>query len=145
MAMMAEILDGVAEAVRTVEKCSVLINDVGPNLTYPLWRIKILDDAEIERLVQGRFQYSMDLDIWYILNERGEIKDLQGEIIDVAERLVFALEFISAGGRKFMGSEMHYRVTDGVLHFFVTYKWQTVQTAEEPKMESLKVKPKKEG
>lgn len=104
MAMMAEILDGVAEAVRTVEKCSVLINDVGPNLTYPLWRIKILDDAEIERLVQGRFQYSMDLDIWYILNERGEIKDLQGEIIDVAERLFFALEFISAGGRKFMGS-----------------------------------------
>ncbi|MFR9128261.1 MAG: hypothetical protein ACLVLA_12815 [Acidaminococcus intestini] len=87
MGMMASILDGVAEALRTVKKCPVLINDVGPMLKYPLWRIKILDDVEIERLVQERFQYSMDLDLWYLLNERGEIHDVQAEIIDLTDRL----------------------------------------------------------
>lgn len=35
MAMMAEILDGVAEAVRTVEPCAVMINDVGLNCRSP--------------------------------------------------------------------------------------------------------------
>lgn len=144
MGMMASILDGVAEALRTVKKCPVLINDVGPMLKYPLWRIKILDDVEIERLVQERFQYSMDLDLWYLLNERGEIHDVQAEIIDLTDRLFFALEFIEANGTKVMGSEMHYRITDGVLHFFLTYTWQTVRTAEETQMERLSVKPKKE-
>lgn len=75
------------------------------------------------KLVVGdRYQQEATFDVWMILNERGEIDDVRGQVIALAESLMYDLELIALDdGTKLRGSDLHYRITDGVLHVFVTY------------------------
>ena len=43
------------------------------------------------------------------------------------------------GGDKLRGMDMSFQVTDGVLHFLVSYNHFTYKTAEEVKMGTLKI------
>ena len=43
------------------------------------------------------------------------------------------------GGDKLRGTDMSFQVTDGVLHFLVSYNHFTYKTTEEVKMGTLKI------
>ena len=58
----------------------------------------------------------------------------------VADTLAEVLEVIDLpGGDKLRGTDMSFQVTDGVLHFLVSYNHFTYKTAEEVKMGTLKI------
>ena len=66
--------------------------------------------------------------------------ELQRECADVAERMIWCLEYITVDGddRPIRGTKMEYEVVDGVLNFFVNYDYfvDKVTTPETP-MEDL--------
>lgn len=73
-----------------------------------------------------------------------ESENLQQECNAVAERLTLCLEYIKDETGGFLhGTQMHYQVTDGVLHFFVNYNFHVVKKGKEPeKMKDLTIKEK---
>jgi len=44
------------------------------------------------------------------------------KLIDIPSVLYQLLEFVQVGERTIMGTGMKYKISDGVLHFFVTYE-----------------------
>ena len=83
-------------------------------------------------------------DIWYILNDADEVTDSRKEIHEMAEALFMALEYITLeDGTQVRGEEMSYRVTDGILHFFVAYNVFVLK--ERPHAEKMKTLNTKGG
>lgn len=72
--------------------------------------------------------------------------NVQRECNDVAERLVWTLEYITLDGDLIRGTAMKYEVVDGVLHFFVNYDCFIYRIEEKTAMESMETDTKvKEG
>lgn len=56
----------------------------------------------------------------------------------VAERMCWCLEVIQAGGGAVRGSNMKYKIVDGVLNFFVNYDCFVYRTGQQVRMERMK-------
>ena len=77
-----------------------------------------------------------DFDIMYFLDATGDIQDTDG-LREIAERMYDALEIITAGERQILANDMHWRITDGVLHFFVSYTAFATKIKEKVYMKTL--------
>lgn len=58
-------------------------------------------------------------------------KEINTECSDVAERLTWCLEYITADGDQMRGTQMHYEIVDGVLNFFVNYDCFVYRVSEQ--------------
>ena len=47
---------------------------------------------------------------------------MRGELHDVGERLYSALEYITVDGQLMRSKKRSYKVTDGVMHFLLTFE-----------------------
>ena len=122
MIVTTELINGLARKLHSIRAYPVYVDEIRNNVQFPCWRIKLLDDTSVKLVVGDRYQQDMDFDIWMILNECGEIDDVRKQVISLAESLMYDLEVITlADGTKVRGDNLHYRITDGVLHVFVTY------------------------
>ncbi|MCH4097274.1 MAG: hypothetical protein LKE88_11675 [Acidaminococcus provencensis] len=120
--MTTELINELARKLHSIRAYPVYVDEIKNKVQFPCWRIKLLDDASVKLVVGDRYQQEATFDVWMILNERGEIDDIRGQVIALAESLMYELELISLeDGTKVRGSDLHYRITDGVLHVFVTY------------------------
>lgn len=122
--MVSELIEGIAAQLHGINSASVYVDDVDNNVKFPCWRIVSTDDITLDHLVGDRYENTVEFDIWYMLNEYGEISDVRTEIHNLAETAMFSLEFVKlSDGSQIRGQNMHYRITDGVLHIFVEYAY----------------------
>lgn len=61
----------------------------------------------------------------------------QAECNDIAERMTWCLEYITADGTLLRGTKMKYEVVDRVLNFFVNYDCFVYRVEEATPMETL--------
>lgn len=147
MSITTELINGLARKLYSIRAYPVYVDEIKNKVQFPCWRIKLVDDASVKLVVGDRYQQEVAFDVWMILNERGEISDVRGQIVDLAEALMYELEVIALeNGTKVRESDLHYRITDGVLHVFVTYAPFTrrIKPADEV-MEHLDVSGKPKG
>ena len=128
------ILDGITLALRSAFPCShIESNAVKQGLRQPAF-IVLLVNAEVADYPVQRKKRLPRFDVLYFPKAGRE--DCYG----VADTLTEVLEVIDLpGGDKLRGTDMSFQVTDGVLHFLVSYNHFTYKTAEEVKMGTLKI------
>lgn len=68
------------------------------------------------------------------------------ECNEVAEKMIWCLEYITVDGQKMRGTKMKHNVVDGVLNFFVNYDCFVYKAAEQTAMGEMKLETQvKEG
>lgn len=118
------------------------MEEIKQDLKEPCFFITLLDSST-QILVGKRYEKRHQICIQYF----PESKHVQRECNHVAERLTLCLEYIGdlAGGFV-RGTDMHYQVTDGVLHFFVNYNFHVFkQTKPEEPMHDMTLQTKLGG
>ena len=131
------ILDGITLALRSAFPGShIESNAVKQGLRQPAF-IVLLVNAEVTDYPAQRKKRLPRFDVLYFPKAGRE--DCYG----VADTLTEVLEVIDLpGGDKLRGTDISFQVTDGVLHFLVSYNhftYKTYKTAEEVKMGTLKI------
>lgn len=87
MIVTTELINGLARKLHSIRAYPVYVDEIKNNVQFPCWRIKLLDDASVKLVVGDRYQQDTTFDVWMILNERGEIGDVRGQVIALAESL----------------------------------------------------------
>lgn len=128
------ILDGITLALRAAfPNAHIESNAVKQGLSPPAF-IVLLVSAEIAAYPMQRQRRSPRFDVLYFPAEGRE------DCYDVADTLHETLEVITlSSGDALRGTDMSFEVTDGVLHFLVSYNHFTYRPVEETNMETLKL------
>lgn len=129
-----KIIDGITLALRTAYPDYQIESDtIEQGLTPPAFLV-LLVDVEQVRQVGERWRRLPRFDILYFPAKGRK------ECYAVADNLCTVLELITLpGGDLLRGTDISFQVTDGVLHFLVSYNHFTYKTAEEVKMGTLKI------
>lgn len=133
--MLNEIIKGVSIKLGSTfgDGYKFYANDVEQGLQTPCFFLAVLK-PELSPRPGQRYLSRNPLDIRYIPadgSSNTEMYAMAGELMD-------ALEFITLpGGDLLHGTGMSYEVTDGVLHFFVSYNLPLVKVQEETSMGNL--------
>lgn len=64
-------------------------------------------------------------------------EDKQRECNEVAEKMIWCLEYITVDGQKMRGTKMKYNVVDDVLNFFLNYDCFVYRVETDEAMETL--------
>nr|DAL98055.1 MAG TPA: tail completion protein [Caudoviricetes sp.] len=132
----AAIIEGIARALHSVTSYAIYTDFHKQNARFPLFHIKLLESNQ-EQEFTNRYWRECDFDIQLFMDENGEIQDTKS-LMAKADALYTVLEYIHVNGKLLRGTDMNYRVTDNVLHFFVSYNKYVFQESEPiPKMETL--------
>lgn len=128
------ILDGITLALRTAFPDShIESNAVKQGLRPPAF-IVLLVSAEVSPYPAQRQKRLPRFDVLYFPKAGNE------ECYSMADTLCEMLELIDLpGGDKLRGTDMSFEVTDGVLHFLVSYHHFAYKQIEEVKMGTLKI------
>lgn len=128
------ILDGITLALRKAFPESHIESDTVKQGFRPPAFIVLLVNAEVMGYPAPRQKRLPRFDVLYFPKAGRE------ECYRVADTLCEVLEVIDLpGGDRLRGTDMSFQVTDGVLHFLVSYNHFTYKTAEEFKMGALKI------
>ena len=137
------IIEGLGAKLHALTGYPVYVDFKKNNVQFPCFRLKLLEQSS-EHVLGGRYMQEHRFDIWYILNDADEVTDSRKEIHEMAEALFMALEYIILeDGTQVRGEEMSYRVTDGILHFFVAYNVFVLK--ERPRAEKMQTLNAKGG
>ncbi len=131
-----DIIDGISIKINELfeGKYQIYTNNVEQGLEFPCFFIKELPSNR-KGLLCNRYENELNLVIHVMLEE-----PTMEELNDIADRL-YELEYISlTNGDILRGTDMKTEISDGVLLFFVTYKYFTYkETTKESDMENLTV------
>lgn len=128
------ILDGITLALRAAyPTCKIESDTIEQGLTPPAFLV-LLVDVEQTRRVGERWYRAPRFDVLYFPEKGRE------ECYAVADDLCMTLELITLpGGDKLRGTEIGFEVTDGVLHFMISYNHFVYRETEEVYMGELKI------
>lgn len=128
------ILDGITLALREdFPDAHIESNAVKQGLRPPAFIVHLVS-AEAEAYPAGRAKRLPRFDVLYFPEKGRE------ECYDVADTLCTVLELIDLpSGDKLRGTDMSFEVTDGVLHFLVSYNHFVYKQIDEVKMGMLKI------
>lgn len=130
--MLNKIIDGISIKLNEAfEGCTIYSEQIKQGFKEPCFFILPLSQSS-KQIVGNRYRRNNPFDIHYF---PGDLNN--EEVNNVAEILLDALEYITAGGDLVRGTDMHYEKVDGVLHFFVEYNLHTVKPSEKTNMEDL--------
>lgn len=115
-----DILTAVSKTVHKALKVPIYLEFKENNMTFPCAYIKVIEPS-MSRHVGTLYNTSLDLDIMYYSNNLDVVTDTR-KLLEIPSVLYQLLEFVQVGERTVMGTGMKYKVSDGVLHFFVTYE-----------------------
>ena len=113
-------LTAVSKAVHKALNVPIYLEFKENNITFPCAYIKVIEPS-MNRHVGELHNISLDLDIMYYANKLDVVTDTR-KLIDIPRVLYQLLELVEVGERTIMGTGMKYKISDGVLHFFVTYE-----------------------
>lgn len=116
----SDVLTAVSKAVHKALNVPIYLEFKENNITFPCAYIKVIEPS-MNRHVGELHNISLDLDIMYYANNLDVVTDTR-KLIDIPRVLYQLLEFVQVGERTIMGAGMKYKISDGVLHFFVTYE-----------------------
>ncbi len=137
MITLNKIIDGICEALHGEfgDGYEIYTEDVQQNLTEPCF-IVVLVKPSTKQFLGKRYYRTNLFCIHYFPQSQ---TDAKAECIDVLERLMDCLEYITVDGDMTRGTGMNGEMDDGVLSFFVNYNMFVVKGADiEPEMETLK-------
>lgn len=135
--MINDIVIGIAQALNGVfgDDYEIYSQEVEQGLKEPCFLILLVDSSN-ERIIGSRFKRKQPFNILYFSKDDETTNDMYS----VGERMNDALEFISFRDGKLMGTEMSFKVIDGVLNFLVDYNFTTIKQIDEEYMKELTVK-----
>jgi hypothetical protein len=116
----SDVLTAVSKAVHKALNVPIYLEFKENNITFPCAYIKVIEPS-MNRHVGELHNISLYLDIMYYANNLDVVTDTR-KLIDIPRVLYQLLEFVQVGERTIMGTGMKYKISDGVLHFFVTYE-----------------------
>lgn len=116
----SDVLTAVSKAVHKALNVPIYLEFKENNITFPCAYIKVIEPS-MNRHVGELHNISLDLDIMYYANNLDVVTDTR-KLIDIPRVLYQLLEFVQVGERTIIGTGMKYKISDGVLHFFVTYE-----------------------
>lgn len=134
--MIKEIIKGISMALAAEfaeENCTIYAEEVRQELKKPAFFVFALNPSG--GLFRGkRYLYRNPFVIQYF--PAGEAQE---ECMDVAERMMRCLEFLTLPGEDMpiLGMKMRYEVPDGILNFFVNYDLFMIEKEQEDMMEEL--------
>lgn len=131
-----DIIDGVSIKLNEIEKTyEIYTNSNKQGLKMPCFFIKQLPSNK-KRLIGNRFENELNLVI-HVLIEDEDIEELN----NIGDKL-YELEYITLlNGDIFRGIDMKTKISDGVLLFFITYKYFTYKnTQQDTGMENINIK-----
>ncbi len=131
-----DIMESVATAIFKALNVPIYFEHKENNMQFPCVYIKPIEPSM--NLHRGdMYEQSLPLDIMYYANELDVITDTR-KLLKVPQALFDCLEYIGVHGRTVRGQNMKYRITDGVLHFFVTYENVLIRSSpRENRMEHM--------
>lgn len=135
--MINDIVIGIAQALNGVfgDDYEIYSQEVEQGLKEPCFLILLVDSSN-ERIIGSRFKRKQPFNILYFSKDDETTNDMYS----VGERMNDALEFISFRDGKLMGTEMSFKVIDGVLNFLVDYNFTTIKQINNDYMKELTVK-----
>lgn len=141
MTIINEIIKGLSTKLHKLTGYPVYVDMKKNNATFPCFYLKQLDQSQ-ELSAGNRYWQEHNFDIWFMPNAADEVSAVRKEIHEMAEAFFIELEYITlSDGSVIRGTDMHYRTTDGALHFFISYNLFILKELEKTeKMESLKTK-----
>ena len=131
--MLSEIIDGIAIAINSIfgDEIEIYKDNVTQGLKEPCFFIAILK-PEVTPLIGTRSIRNNSFDIQYFPKESNT------EMLDVAEKLINSLEFITLlNGDILHGTGVSYEIIDNVLHFFISYNLTMIKVTDKTNMETL--------
>ena len=131
--MLSEIIDGIAVAINSIfgDEIEIYKDNVTQGLKEPCFFIAILK-PEVTPLIGTRSIRNNSFNIQYFPKESNT------EMLDVAEKLINSLEFITLlNGDILHGTGVSYEIIDNVLHFFISYNLTMIKVADKTNMETL--------
>lgn len=129
MTVINEIIEGLAKKLHSLTGYPVYVDMKKNNVQFPCFYLKQLEQSQ-ELELDRRYRQEHAFDIWYM---QDELSDVREEAHKLAEAFFMELEYITLpDGSIIRGSDMHYRITDGALHFFVSYNLYILKERERP-------------
>ncbi len=129
-----DIIDGVSIKLNELfgEKYTIYTNNVKQGLQFPCFFIKTLPSNK-KKLIGNRYENELNLVIHMMLEE----ENLE-EFNNISDR-IYELEYIILlNGDMLKGYNMKIEISDGVLLYFITYKYFTYnETIRENDMEGI--------
>lgn len=122
-----EILNGIASVLFKSFKYPIYIDEIKSDAQFPCFVIETLN-TEQTHLLDIRYSRRNDFDIMFFISDDDYIEEQQVQINPITEDLYFDLEYITlSDGSLLNGIDMSHRVTDGILHFKVSYEYHILK------------------
>jgi hypothetical protein len=116
------------------DKYEIYSEEIKQDLKEPAFFIQLLNPS-VRGYLGKRYLNQLHILIQYFPKSATAY---QAECVDIGERLQWLLEWITCAGddAPIQGTNMHHEITDGVLNFFVDYKFTIRKVEDETPMES---------
>ena len=122
-----EIQNGIASVLFKSFKYPIYIDEIKADAQFPCFVIETLN-TEQTHLLDIRYERRNDFDIMFFISDDDYIEAQQEQINPITEDLYFDLEYITlSDGSLLNGIDMSHRVTDGILHFKVSYEYHILK------------------
>ena len=129
-----EILDGIAKSLFNSFKYPIYIDEIKSDAQFPCFVIETLN-TEQTHIMDVRYNRRNDFDIMFFISDDDYIESQKEQINPVTESLYFDLEYITlSDGSLLNGIDMSHRVTDGILHFKVSYEYHILKVLDKDPM-----------
>ena len=132
-----EIIDGIAKSLFNSFKYPIYIDEIKSDAQFPCFVIETLN-TEQTHIMDIRYERRNDFDIMFFISDDDYIEAQQEQINPITEDLYFDLEYITLSDGSFLnGIDMSHRVTDGILHFKVSYEYHILKVLNKDPMLTL--------
>ena len=122
-----EIQNGIASVLFKSFKYPIYIDEIKADAQFPCFVIETLN-TEQTHILDVRYERRNDFDIMFFISDDDYIEAQQEQINPITEDLYFDLEYITlSDGSLLNGIDMSHRVTDGILHFKVSYEYHILK------------------
>ncbi|WP_246019618.1 phage tail terminator family protein [Bacilliculturomica massiliensis] len=143
MGLGSDVIDGISVCLSEEfgDEYTIYSEEIKQGLKEPCFFIFPLNPSQTP-MPAARYERKNPFDIHYFPKSRYE---RNSEIENVADRLYTALEYITVNGDMVRGTNFHYEVVDGVLHFFVSYNLFVIRQVQKTPMEQMQEDTKMKG
>ena len=133
---------GIALDAQFGDTCAIYAEEVPQNLERPCFFLSCIH-ADSEVYPSHRHRRRNQFAVQYFPAEDDRARQ---ECLDAAERMLQCLETVRTVDRTpSLGTDIHYEIKDGVLHFFVNYNFFTRKRAAYDRMEYMRQSFKQKG
>ena len=132
-----DVIEGIATVLYKEHNYPVYVDEIKSDAEFPCFVIETLS-TDHTHLIGDRYERRHDFDIMLFIKDDDYIEDHRKQINPIIEQLYFDLEYITLSDNSLLqGEDMSYRITDGILHFKVSYTYHIRKVHKEDPMQSL--------